>query len=222
MNVVLVHGWLSGPRHHWFFWLKRELEKKGFNVIAQKMPTPAKPRKDQWVPALKQILKNLDPSQTILIGHSLGTPTILYALNDHKGKKFAQVILVSGFARKIPHMEEFINGYEMDFDLTTIKSKSRDWVCIHADNDPLVPFAEAEWLADQLGATLINETGRGHLTYYRGTTKLPSALRAVLKEVFSSDSAAVKKSNAPMKLQSAFELVLALRDKIKNKVRKGC
>jgi len=38
MNIVLVHGWLSSPDQHWFPWLKRELEGRGFHVIAPPMP----------------------------------------------------------------------------------------------------------------------------------------------------------------------------------------
>ena len=229
MKVVLIHGWLSGPNHHWFYWLKRELRKRGFEVIAPVMPNPVRPNKEQWVAQLKKIISQVDPADTILIGHSLGVPTILYALQDFKGAKFAQVILVSGFARKIPHMEEFIDGYTMeDLNLKNVKTKAASWVCIHGDNDPLVPFEQGEWLAKQLGAELMLENGRGHLTQFRGVVKLPSALKAILHEqnplcrdvINRVSTTSVKKSKAPIHLQSALDAILKIRDKTKNLIKR--
>ena len=174
---------MSTPNQHWFPWLERELKGRGYLVIAPKMPHAVKPQKHQWVAKLKSVLVDLDPTETILVGHSLGVPTILYCLQDHKGSKYPKAVLVSGFARKIPLLERVCAGYDMHLNLARIKPKCESWTCIHADNDPLVPFEEGEWLAKHLGADLIVEKGRGHLTQYRGAVKLPSALGSIVGEI---------------------------------------
>ena len=183
MNVVLVHGWLSNPDQHWFPWLKRELKGRGYNVMAPAMPNPAKPNKRLWVARLKSVLAECDPQQTILIGHSLGVPTILYCLQDHDGPPFLKAVLVSGFARKIPLLGKVTDGYDMKLNLTRIKPKAESWTCIHAPNDPIVPFKEGRWMAKRLGAEFIAEKKRGHLTQYYGVVKLPSALGSIAGEM---------------------------------------
>jgi len=147
------------------------------------MPHPARPEKRAWVARLKDVLAILDPQQTILVGHSLGVPTILYCLQDHEGSPYLKAVLTSGFARDIPMLDKVVDGYDMKLNLTRIKPKAESWTCIHADNDPLVPFKEGQWLAKKLGADFIVEHGRGHLTQYRGVVKLPSALRSISGEM---------------------------------------
>ncbi|MHB8830655.1 MAG: RBBP9/YdeN family alpha/beta hydrolase [Patescibacteria group bacterium] len=212
-EVILVHGWLSGPRHHWFPWLKRSLAKHGYAVTALRMPNPIYPSKDKWVAKLKQVLNGKDPSHTILIGHSLGTPTILYALQEHDGPKFAHVVLVGGFARKIPHLNLVCKGYNMGFDLEAIKCKACHWTIIHGDNDPLVPFGEGEWLAKQLGTQVIIENNKGHLTQYRGVFKLESILNSIAAN--QPLSSKLKEALKPalrelIKLESALREILKL------------
>ncbi|MFA6100114.1 MAG: alpha/beta hydrolase [Patescibacteria group bacterium] len=213
-EVILVHGWLSGPRHHWFPWLKEELTNQGYKVMTPVMPNPIRPEKEQWVAKLKEILKTKDPKKTILIGHSLGVPTILYALQGHKGPGFAQVILVSGFGRNIPHLKLVARDYDMHFDMDEIKPKADQWTVIHGDNDPLVPIREGEWLANRLGVDLIIEKNGGHLTQYRGVFKLDS----VLKSIAEGDplSPEVKEEIKPaeskfIKLESALREILKLK-----------
>lgn len=214
-EVIIIHGWLSGPRHHWFPWLKEELVQRGYKVQTPTMPNPIRPDKEKWVAKLKQILKGKDPQNTILVGHSLGTPTILYALKDHKGPSFAQVVLVGGFGRNIPHLGVVAQGYDMHFDMDEIMPKAEQWAIIHGDNDPLVPFREGEWLANRLGVDLIVEKSRGHLTQYRGVFKLDS----VLKSIAAGDplTAEMKEDIKPaesklIKLESALKEILKLKN----------
>lgn len=182
MNVIMVHGWFSSPNQHWFPWLKRELKGRGYNVISPAMPNPAHPDRVQWVAELEEALEGLNPEETILIGHSLGCPTILYCLQKHHGLNFPKVILVSGFARKIPFLDRFTDRYDMRLNLAIIKDKADSWTCIHAENDPIVPFKEGKWLAKKICADFIIEKGRGHLTQYHGAVKLPSALHSISGE----------------------------------------
>ena len=174
---------MSTPNQHWFPWLEHELKGRGYKVIAPSMPHAVRPQKRQWVAKLKAVLAGLDPTETILVGHSLGVPTILYCLQDHAGSKYLKAVMVSGFARKIPLLEKVCIGYDMRLDLARIKPKCESWTCIHADNDPFVPFEEGRWMAKRLGADLIVENGRGHLTQYRGAVKLPSALGSITGEI---------------------------------------
>lgn len=185
-KVVLVHGWLSTPNQHWFPWLKKQLKAFGFKVYAPVMPNPVKPKRPKWVTKLERTLNGKDPHETILIGHSLGTATILYAMQEHRGPRYEHVILVGSFGRRIPRLDEVTEGYEMQLDLERIRRKAKHWTLIHGDHDPLVPFKEGRWLARQLKATFIVEKNRGHLIQYEGIIKLESALQALVSGALST------------------------------------
>lgn len=178
-NVVLVHGWLSTPRHHWFPWLQKKLRAMGFQVLAPAMPQAIKPDKDKWLAKLEKTVAPLDPAKTILVGHSLGVPTILYLLQKHRGRKFRHAVLVSGLARQIPYLDKIAKGYDMDFDWKRLPRKAKLWTVIHGDQDPIVPIKESRWMARNLRTKLWVEKGQGHFTQYRGVFKLSDVLKAI-------------------------------------------
>ncbi|MFA6428985.1 MAG: alpha/beta fold hydrolase [Patescibacteria group bacterium] len=205
MHVILVHGWLSTPDMHFFPWLKQELEAHGHVVLALQMPNPARPKRVEWMAQLDYALQaNGDPADTVLLGHSLGTLTILHYLQTiYKGPPFKRIVLCAGFTRafalppllpprhaqldhlrnKILHLPEVIleDWFTHAVDASTLRHHARAWTCIHAIDDPVVPFAEGVFLAKQLCAELITEN-KGHLIEFspQGTLQLPSALEAIL------------------------------------------
>jgi len=176
MNVILVHGLLGHPKNAWFPWLIGELESRGFEVNSLKMPNPAAPVRTAWVKTLKEAI--VDPSQTILVGHSLGCPTILNAVADFPDGSFPHAVLVAGFGRAFNKALTLWFPAPLDFD--AIRPKARRWTVIHSTNDVLVPHAEGEWLAKQLGAKLITKNN-GHFRFRDGARDLPEALEAIIQ-----------------------------------------
>ena len=70
-KAYMIHGWDGTSEENWFPWLRRELESKGFEVIAPQMPDADLPRIKKWVSALKSIVKDPDEN-TYFVGHSMG------------------------------------------------------------------------------------------------------------------------------------------------------
>lgn len=177
MHAVLVHGWKGWPEFAWFPWLRRELEKKGMTTEALKLPNPLWPDRRKWVELVKASIKSPD---TILIGHSLGCPSILFALQEYEGPPIHQVILVSGFARPFPFpfMDKWFDGAHID--IPSVKSKSYAWSVLHARTDPMVPFKEGQWLAKQLDVKLIEVKSHwGHLAPENLAFDVPEILEAI-------------------------------------------
>ena len=75
-RVILVHGWGFNPTMNWYPWLKKELEKKGFEVIIPAMPNTNEPDINSWVFKLREFVGR-DDGELILIGHSIGCQTIM-------------------------------------------------------------------------------------------------------------------------------------------------
>jgi len=188
MHIILVHGIWSRPGHHFFPWLRKEMEKRGHRVTSARFPNPAYPDRFAWVTELGRLVE--DPADTIIVAHSLGTFTTLRYLNDvHSGAPFAHIILVSGFGRDfvskhieriLPPISRLANWFDVPPDFDHVRPMAHQWTCIHSTNDPLVPYTEGVWLAEQLHVPLVTEH-RGHFTTWRLVWRLPSALEAVLK-----------------------------------------
>ncbi|MBI5654957.1 serine hydrolase family protein [Candidatus Uhrbacteria bacterium] len=186
MKAVLVHGLAGAPDNHWFPWLRRELKKRGIPSKAPKLPHPFLPVRDEWVAELRNAIE--DPEQTVLIGHSLGCPTILYYLEKYRGKKkFPVVVLVAGFGRqflneKVEKLQaRLLRWHNKPLDFGKIRPKCKKFVCINSTDDLLVPYSEGEWLAKKLNAELVPEKKRHFVAVAgHGTVELPSALDAVI------------------------------------------
>lgn len=175
MNVILVHGLLGHPKNAWFPWLMGELDAHGIPYNSLKMPNPAAPIRSAWVKTLKEAI--VDPTETILVGHSLGCPTILNAVADFPDGTFPRAILVAGFGR--PFQPILAPWFPASLDFDVIRPKVRRWTVIHSKNDVLVPYAEGEWLATRLVVPVIAKNN-GHFRLREGARDLPEVLDAIL------------------------------------------
>ncbi|GMU25226.1 alpha/beta hydrolase [Patescibacteria group bacterium] len=184
MHAILVHGWKGWPENAWFPWLRRELESRGWTTEALKLPNPVLPRRASWVSKIRASIRGGD---TVLIGHSLGCLAILQALSGQDAPTVQRVICVSGFGR--PFLRLLQNGktkqewLPTDLDFDAIKAHADSWAVVHAHRDPLVPFAEGEWLAEQFGVQLIVPGRTGHLIHEEKAFEVPEILNAVTADL---------------------------------------
>jgi len=181
-RVVIAHGW-NDPHHRgWIGWLTRELQARGYEVVAPAFPHPHVPRLERWVKTFAAAAGRLD-RRTVLVGYSLGSPTVLRMLNDYPGKvKLAGLVFVAGFGDGIAGRPGALFKPPLDFD--RIKSRARRRICIYSDNDRLIVPKRSEQLADWIGARRVVVLGAGHFVrpgLLPGVSdELPAALEAVL------------------------------------------
>lgn len=180
-KVFMIHGFEGEPNGGWRPWLMRELAKKDIWACALPMPTPDKPQKDEWVKTVTDAVGN--PNEEIfLVGHSLGVPTILRYLETlDKNKKIGGAVLVSGPAFEIKK-HGYVNKFlDTPFNFEHIKNVCKSFVVVHGDNDPNVPFSDAEYLSKNLSCSLISIPNGGHLAGHDGFYELPQLLEALEK-----------------------------------------
>lgn len=180
MHVILVHGWKGFPDNAWFPWLRKELEQRGYTTEALHLPSPALPDREEWVAIVRKAIVSPD---TIIVAHSLGCPTTLFALQAYDGPSIARVVLVSGFARSfpVPLLSRWFGDARID--LKAVKAKSRSWRVLHNRFDYLVPAKEGEWMAQELGVPVTEvESHLGHLMHEERAFEVPEILQAVIDE----------------------------------------
>jgi hypothetical protein len=171
-KVLILHAWYDSPASNWYPWLKKELEKRGYEVNAPELPTMG-----TGAPDMKMMLKfifdnNLVDKDTVVIGHSLGA---VLALRLAERVKFKQGILLAGWDYN-DLTPEHQNFWVAMTDHTTIKKNVPSWVTIISDNDPYVTKAIAHEMAGRLGAKIVDAGVKGHFLAKDGVTEVPEIL----------------------------------------------
>ncbi len=184
-RAILVHGWGDSPQKNWFPWLRSELEKNGFKIIAPQLPESEEPRIETWVPALAVAVGEAD-ADTYFVGHSMGCQTIArYLARLPEGTKVGGVVYVAGFFKRLTNLEgpseealwESWRATPVDFD--TLKACAPKSIAIFSDNDPFVPIDNVDDFRDRLDSAIVVKHAQGHFNAEANCFELPEALAAV-------------------------------------------
>ncbi len=164
MKVVLMHGKNTNPSEKWYFWLKKEIERKGINFIAPELPEPEDPILDKW---LEELDKTKPNEETILIGHSRGGVAVLRWLEKlPESKKIKKVILVAANNPTVSekNQKKDTHGfYELGpYNFDKIKSHCENFVVLHSKDDKWVPFEAGEENTKGLDAKFKVYDNKGH------------------------------------------------------------
>lgn len=183
-RVVIAHGWNDGGNNLWINWLVDELKRRRYEVVQPIFPHIHVPRPKDWVAELREQAGALD-ANTVLVGYSLGVPTMLRYLNDYpRDVKIAGLILVAGFGDGLGGRPAALFDPPLDFE--RIKRRAAHRVCVYSDNDYLVAPRRTQQLALNLEAQEVIVLGGGHLTGLPGIPGSVSRIPAVLEAVKDS------------------------------------
>lgn len=183
-RVFIIHGWDGYPEEGWFPWLKKELEKKKFEVQVPAMPETDHPKIEVWVSYLSKSVAKADEN-TYFVGHSIGCQTILRYLQNIE-EKVGGVILVAGWVNLVnlsePEERKIAGPW-----LTTpikwekVKYQAKNFVAIFSDNDQWVPLTDVEIFKERLGAKIIIENQKGHFSEEDSIKEIPVVLNELLR-----------------------------------------
>ncbi|MBI2583426.1 MAG: serine hydrolase family protein [Candidatus Aenigmarchaeota archaeon] len=189
-HVFIIHRWDGTPESDWYPWLKRELEQEGLNVKIPAMPDTDKPKIEKWVHFLEEQAGEINQN-TFFVGHSIGCQAILRLIQKlPDDEKIGGAVLVAGWTNLNEETleDESTRRIAMPWIETPILWKkilmhAKKFTAIFSDNDPYVPMTESGIFKEKLGANIIIENKKGHMTEEDGITELPSILESVLKMV---------------------------------------
>jgi len=160
-NAIIFHGTGSKPESFWFPSIKNFLEKNSYHVWVPQLPGADLPDLNNWLPFV--LNSGQLNEETVLIGHSSGSPLILSIL-ENINVRVKKAILVSGYARpkgkdKRPEMI-----LQSQYDWQKIRGNVGDIVFINSNNDPWgCNHEEGLFMWGHLGGTLILRDGEGHM-----------------------------------------------------------
>jgi uncharacterized protein len=163
-RAIIVHCWGGSHNYAWYQSVAKLLVNIGYKVSVLDMPDSEEPRLDKWLPFLqKEVI--VPDEELVLIGHSIGTVTIMRYLETLPAKtKVGKVILVAGFTDQLG-FTELENFFDVRLDFSKIKDKSANgFVAIQSDNDPFVSEQYGKRLESELDARLIVKHNAGHMS----------------------------------------------------------
>ncbi len=183
-RVFIVHCWGGGPGDHWYPWLKKELEARGFSVTVPQMPNTDKPEINSWISHLRGVVGEPDEN-TYLVGHSVGCQTILRYIEQ--AAPVGGAVCVGGWFELagVEDGEEtaIVKPWlETPLSSEAVRAKVGRLVAIFSKNDPHVSLGlNRKVFKKEFGAEIIVERKKGHFLADDGVKELPAVLDAVLK-----------------------------------------
>jgi len=167
-RALIVHGWDCNSNDYWYQDEKKALEALGYEAKVPDMPSAVLPAMEKWV----KVVSDFRPGENdILIGHSLGTTTILRYL-EKSHQKVDKVFLIAAFARDLneyfptTHLLDPITDFatEKPFNWKKIKSNYNECFVINQKDDVWVPKECGIEVAEKLGANLKLVDGTNHFS----------------------------------------------------------
>ncbi|WP_397459195.1 RBBP9/YdeN family alpha/beta hydrolase [Pseudomonas asplenii] len=175
--VYILHGYAASPEDHWFSWLRDSLAKKGIDAQILEFPTPNTPSYPEWSRYLSRVVKRHD-KRTYFVAHSLGCITLLrYLQAQDENTRIGGMVLVSGFASKLPEFHQLDTFIADDVSFRQIVTKVAIREVIAAKDDPIVPYPLTRELAHNLDASLHTMATGGHFLASDGFSEFPLVLR---------------------------------------------
>lgn len=172
-RALIFHGYGATPSDHWFGWLASQFERAAIQTVVPPLPQPLDPNAGLWQGTVGAALGTPD-ERTIVVAHSLGCLAVLRHLASLQGRwRLGTLVLVSGFVDRLPvlpELDEFIGG---GCDVSGLAEHIDQIVVMRSDNDPLVPVASTDRLAELLGISAQVVPGAGHFLADDGVTSLP-------------------------------------------------
>jgi len=158
-NVIILQGAGETQSSFRLPYVKKELEKRGYEVWLPQLPGIENPQLEKILPFVLEGGKFTN--ETVIIAHSAGCPLTLSVL-EKIDVKVKQAILVAGYSRPLPEGANSI--LQEKYGWKKIRNHVKDIIFINSDNDPWgCDDKQGREMFDKLGGTLIIKHGEGHM-----------------------------------------------------------
>lgn len=182
-RAFIFHGWGGNPDGGFKPWLKRALEKNGYQVVVPVLPNTQQPKMAEWLSSMQTAI-GVPNQETVLVGHSLGGLAILHYLQAlPEGTHLRKVILVAPVVDAIMNMsKEEANiaqpWFDAALDAGKIRVHAKEMVGFFSDNDQFIPI-ESEQVLKNYGVKTVMMHNMGHFDDEAGIKKVPYVVEEI-------------------------------------------
>lgn len=166
-KIIFVHGYTSSPKKKKYQIIVEELKKSGVNFSMPELPGGEHPHSKEWLEIIDGEVRSSD-IPVILVGHSLGTRTVLLYL-DKFNRKVDTVILIASFNNNVEENRDRKDDHYSDFwnyklDINKIKKLANKFVVVHSKDDKSIGYHQGVEISKELGAKLLTYENMGHFS----------------------------------------------------------
>lgn len=180
MNTCfIIHGSFGDSREHWIPWLKAELEKRNFEVIAPNFPIGKdKQCYDSWKKVLDKFKDKIDKN-TIFVGRSIAPIFIVKYLLENN-LKIKALYSVSGFNGyiNIPDYDYVNKTFFLD-EIKNFERLCHKRICFLSKNDPYVPYYLLDMFSKNIKAKRYVIEDAGHFNTDSGYSQFNELLSLI-------------------------------------------
>ena len=190
---LILHGWGGNKPAHWQEHLYTGLTQAGAKVHYPKMPDPAAPDLNAWLPRasgeLDEIAAQSPDAPLTVLAHSLGSITWMHlaAQRGANGKQIADRVLLVAPPYVLPQAPppdappSVTAFFSPPLDAAAIKAMARETVIVASDTDDYATFDQTGGYAAKLDVPVHLLKGAGHISPYYGYGEWPWVLEWCLK-----------------------------------------
>lgn len=176
-RALILHGIFGKAGENWGQWLHDQLILQGYDVAMPTLPGPDHPDRAQWLAVIRHYAGS-DVQDLTIVAHSLGVASALDYI-EQSNTLVNALVSVAGFS---DDYGAEINSYFMrskDVDFDKVNRQLRRAAVLYGDDDPYVPRASLQALADALHVRPVVVRGGGHLNEAAGYGVFPLLLETI-------------------------------------------
>ena len=196
-RVIIVpgNGCTNVRTSNWYGWMQRRLIDSNLfsEVVVETMPDPYEAKRSIWLPFIRSFMRDGDSVNTVVIGHSSGAVAAMRLLED---TPLLGCVLVSACHTDLDAPSERISGYYPGF-LDGVECANEwqwdkiranaGWILqFHSVDDPFIPRAEADYVAEQLGSEYVCFEDKSHFFTPRDAEPIFEELKAKIATAMGS------------------------------------
>jgi predicted alpha/beta hydrolase family esterase len=159
-TIVIIPG-NGGPHYpndRSCVWLRDELTRTGYRVVAHDLPDPEGAHMNIWLPYIETEM--VRDENTIIVGFSSGAVATLRYLESHKLR--GAIVLGCNYTDLGDEAERAAGWYDAPWQWDTIK-KNAGWIeQFHSLDDPYIPVSEPRFIHEHIGSVYHEYADRGH------------------------------------------------------------
>ena len=151
MRVVVIPGMGCHPveSSNWYAWFAKQMQQRSHECILRDFPDPHQCKESIWIPYLRDEIGLCE--STIVVGHSSGAACAMRLLERDDTPTLLGAILVATAYTDLGDEDEARSEYfNREWNWDKMKKGAREIVSFHGVDDPLIPVAEAQYIASKL------------------------------------------------------------------------
>jgi predicted alpha/beta hydrolase family esterase len=165
-KLLFIHGYTASSKADWYPRLTKMLDELGVDYVVPDLPGAKRPHSREWLEIVDREVKKSD-KPVVLIGHSLGSRTVLLYLDQYK-QPVKAVFLIAAFANWTQNAgrnggKSYPDFFEYAVDIPAIKQLCDSFTVLHSVDDDGIDYQQAVEITKDLDAKLVTVEGRGHL-----------------------------------------------------------